>query len=227
MKGKFIVFEGIDGSGKTTIIEELSRIIPCIPNQGGFATIEFNKEKINLSGNKIYLPIIKTREPVLGSENTNKIFNHLNSKKNKNNQYLLDCFIKDRYQHCQQIKELLKENNVFCSRYDLSTYAYQSDTKITFDNIYKKHNYGYENGVLIPDLTIYLDTNPNKSIKRIKKRGEEKGFYEKKNKLSIARGNYLKSVFFLRGKDGRKIHIVNSDRDITSVIKQVYNLITN
>ena len=70
MKGKFITFEGIDGSGKTTIAKE---VFTRLKNSGRdvILTLELDKEYFNL-----LFPakdILKTRHMI---ENTIKSFNY-------------------------------------------------------------------------------------------------------------------------------------------------------
>ena len=111
MRGKFIVIEGIDGCGKTTQIEEISRWLPTSALMG-----ENSK-------------LIKTREPggsLLGKKLRNLILdNNKNNKPSSLAELLL--YSADRAEHVSKIisPELEKQNWVISDRFADSTLAYQ------------------------------------------------------------------------------------------------------
>ena len=111
MRGKFIVIEGIDGCGKTTQIEEISRWLPTSGLMG-----ENSK-------------LIKTREPggsLLGKKLRNLILdNNKNNKPSSLAELLL--YSADRAEHVSKIiaPELEKQNWVISDRFADSTLAYQ------------------------------------------------------------------------------------------------------
>ena len=111
MRGKFIVIEGIDGCGKTTQIEEISRWLPTSRLMG-----ENSK-------------LIQTREPggsLLGKKLRNLILdNNKNNKPSSLAELLL--YSADRAEHVSKIiaPELEKQNWVISDRFADSTLAYQ------------------------------------------------------------------------------------------------------
>ena len=111
MRGKFIVIEGIEGCGKTTQIEEISRWLPTSGLMG-----ENSK-------------LIKTREPggsLLGQKLRNLILdNNKNNKPSSLAELLL--YSADRAEHVSKIisPELEKQNWVISDRFADSTLAYQ------------------------------------------------------------------------------------------------------
>ena len=115
MRGKFIVIEGIDGCGKTTQIEEISRWLPTSGLMG-----ENSK-------------LIKTREPggsLLGKKLRNLILdNNKNNKPSSLAELLL--YSADRAEHVSKIigPELEKQNWVISDRFADSTLCllYTSD----------------------------------------------------------------------------------------------------
>ena len=111
MKGKFIVIEGIDGSGKTTQIDEISKWLPTSGLMG-----ENSK-------------LIKTREPggsLLGKKIRNLILD--NNKDNKPSSLAeLLLYSADRAEHISKIISPALENQdwVISDRFCDSTLAYQ------------------------------------------------------------------------------------------------------
>ena len=173
MKRQFIVIEGIDGCGKTTQIDELSKWLPTSGIMSQDSTL------------------ITTREPggsLLGKKLRKIILD--NDKNNKPSSIAeLLLYSADRAEHVSKIiKPALAKNNwVLSDRFSDSTLAYQ----------------GYGRGINIkaikqidsivcqgesPDLTIYLEISAEESIARRKNkipdRIESEGiqFLEKVNK---------------------------------------------
>ena len=209
-KGKFIVLEGIDGSGKDALIGALLAKIKKIRS--------LNENSKENSKSWLLLDNHSTFEPN-NSPYASKIRHYLvNEETNKDNKLLMKWFIADRKWHMQEIKAKLANENVFCIRYDLSTYAYQSENRdllSSFTEIYASHQYyseGYcsEGGCLIPDVTFFLDLDIDLALERIKQRNGERGYYEKRNFLEQIKEKYLKAIDFLRKKDQRKIIVLNS-----------------
>ena len=153
MKGKFIVLEGIDGCGKTTQINELSKWLP----KSGL----LNKNAT----------LIKTREPggsVLGREIREMILN--NNKTNAPSIITeLLLYSADRAEHISRVisPALKKGNWIISDRFSGSTLAYQGYGREININIIKQ----LENIVchnIRPDLTFFLDISPEESILRRK-----------------------------------------------------------
>ena len=153
MKGKFIVLEGIDGCGKTTQINELSKWLP----------------KSGLIKNNATL--IKTREPggsVLGREIREMI---LNNNKTNSPSFLTELLLysADRAEHISKvISPALKNGNwIISDRFSGSTLAYQGyGREINIDIIKQLENIVCHN--IRPDLTFFLDLSPEESILRRK-----------------------------------------------------------
>jgi len=153
MKGKFIVLEGIDGCGKTTQINELSKWLP----KSGL----LNKNAT----------LIKTREPggsVLGREIREMI---LNNNKSNSPSIITELLLysADRAEHISKVisPALKKGNWIISDRFSGSTLAYQGYGREININIIKQ----LENIVchnIRPDLTFFLDISPEESILRRK-----------------------------------------------------------
>jgi len=153
MKGKFIVIEGIDGCGKTTQINELSKWLP----KSGLI-----KKGCNL---------ITTREPggsILGQKLRGLILdNNENNKPSSLAELLL--YSADRAEHVSKIISPALKNNdwVISDRFSDSTLAYQGyGRKINLEIIKKLESIVCQGEY--PDLTFFLEISPEESILRRK-----------------------------------------------------------
>ena len=153
MKGKFIVIEGIDGCGKTTQIDELSKWLP--------------KSGLINKGSKL----ITTREPggsLLGKKLRELILD--NNKYNKPSSLAeLLLYSADRAEHVSKIisPALNKNNWVISDRFSDSTLAYQGyGRKIDLEIIKKIESIVCQGEY--PDITFFLEISPKESILRRK-----------------------------------------------------------
>ena len=198
-KGKFIVIEGLDGSGKTTqakIITETLRAKGInVINQAEPTTHEFGK---------------MCRE-VLGGE-----------KKVTKSQFAL-LFTADRIDHNVNaedgIEKLLNEGyNIICDRYYYSTFAYQG-IDVGLDWLM---NLNLDcKDIRKPDLCIFLDLFPEKSMERINanRSKDEIEIYETEEYLTDIRNRFYDVINIL--KDTENIEIINADADILTVSQKI------
>ena len=173
MKGKFIVIEGIDGCGKTTQIDELSKWLP--------------KSGLIKKGSKL----ITTREP--GGSQLGKKLRSLILDNNENNKPSslaeLLLYSADRAEHVSKIISPALKNDdwVISDRFSDSTLAYQGYGRNINLEIIKNIESIVCQGEY-PDLTFFLEISPEESILRRKNeipdRIESEGikFLEKVNK---------------------------------------------
>ncbi len=206
MVGKFIVLEGIDGCGKTTQINELSKWLP----KSGL----INKNRT----------LIKTREPggsILGREIRDMI---LNNHKSYSPSILTELLLysADRAEHISKIiSPALQDGNwIISDRFSGSTLAYQGyGREINIDIIKKLENIVCQN--IKPDLTFYLEISPEESILRRKNkvadRIESEGleFLQKVNngfKLIAVENNW---------------EIIKASDDVNSISKQIQTSLIN
>ncbi len=153
MRGKFIVIEGIDGCGKTTQINEISRWLPT----SGL-----------MRGNS---KLIKTREP--GGSSLGKKLRNLILDNNKNNKPSslaeLLLYSADRAEHVSKIisPALNKNDWVLSDRFADSTLAYQGyGRNINLDIIKNIESIVCQGEQ--PDLTIFLEISAKDSVLRRK-----------------------------------------------------------
>jgi len=163
--GKFIVFEGPDGSGTTTQANLLFKYL-------------------KKQGKKVFLTGEPTRSLIGGL-----IEGQISGDWQSSSECLQLLFAADRAHHLEKgIIPLLKKGiTVICTRYILSTLAYGSidikDEKWLME-INKKF--------IWPDLTFLLKVSPKICIQRIEKERFHKELFEKEEKLKKVFKNYLK-----------------------------------
>ena len=153
MKGKFIVIEGIDGCGKTTQIDELSKWLP----KSGLI--------------KKDCKLITTREPggsLLGKKLRGLILDNNESNKPSSLAELL-LYSADRAEHVSKIISPALKNNdwVISDRFAASTLAYQGYGRNINLEIIKNIESIVCQGEY-PDLTFFLEISPEESISRRK-----------------------------------------------------------
>ena len=168
----FIVFEGIDGCGKTTIIKQVFKLLKKIP-----------KYK-----NKILL----TREPggTKFGENIRKI---ILKNQNLDNRTEALLYAASRRQHIiEKIKPNLKSKIILCDRFVDSSLVYQGFVhNLQIKKIWNLNMFAIEK--IKPDITFVLDVNPEISLERIKNRCKIDRFDLKKiNFHKKARQAFLK-----------------------------------
>ena len=168
-RGKFIVVEGLDGSGKTTQVQLLKEKMEELHGE----TMLFK----NVSDGRIG----KTIRSVLDPQNQLYV----------NNLQMACLFIAELYVVANKINAYLDHGvNVICDRWTYSTLAYAGYTDADRELIR-----GMYSKLLAPDIVIYLDVDPKTAIGRINARGEAKELYEDVGKLAAIGNRYTVNVF--------------------------------
>lgn len=165
MSGKFIVFEGIDGSGKSTLVLNLVKLLW--------------KHKKNDH-------ILITREPTSGfyGQEMRRLLKEKVDPVTLGEK-MLELNFKDKVNHVNNsIKPSLEKNYyVLCDRYMYSSYVYQGLQGITDERLKEI----YKN-LLRADVWFLLDLPPEKAITRL---SGEKDIFEKVELLTKLREKYL------------------------------------
>lgn len=157
---RFIVFEGIDGSGKSTAAKLL-----C----------EYLKEK--------GLPVILTKEPSLESEAGRKIREILTGKIKASVEERQRLFSEDRAHHVETvIMPALQDGKVVLSdRYFFSTFAYGMATGVDLEWLIELNK-----DFVMPDIALLFEVSPNVGLSRIGRRGEGAELHDKLDILKRA-----------------------------------------
>ena len=203
----FIVFEGIEGSGKS-----------------------YQSRKLYTAIKKIGLPVILTREPG-GTKSAEKIrevilkdYFHPDSKEKFNKYTDTLLYLAARNEHIQnKIKPAIsKKKIVICDRFIDSTFAYQvygkGVNKNFVDLVHK-----YILGKIKPDMTFILKVNMSKALQRLKKRATKKNRYDKFSKNFYIKAQ--KAFIKIAKKNKKKYYIFDSSKDDKNLEKSIFKLV--
>ena len=201
MIGKFIVFEGIDGSGKTTQIHQLAKWL--------------NTQDVMPKQNKLVI----TREPggtKLGQSIRSLLLDTTRGNSPDSITELL-LYAADRAQHVNEIirPSLNRGDWVVSDRFCGSTLAYQGyGRKLDIKLIKNLENIATQG--ISPDLTFLLDVPVEESIKRRKARKADRIEQEGKDfLLNVSLGFQALS----NDRKWKKLSAVKSQEEITNEIK--------
>jgi dTMP kinase len=167
MPGKFIVFEGVEGSGKTTQLKLLRQWL----EEAGWA-----RQLQTLLPNQPQ-PILVTREPggtPLGQKLRQLILHPENDEDLLVDRAELMLYAADRSQHVNTVlqPQLFAGGWVLCDRYTDSTVAYQGYGRgIDLETINQLN--AIATAGLTPDLTLWLDVDPAVGLARARQRGQQ------------------------------------------------------
>lgn len=167
-RGRFIVFEGIDGAGKTTQIERLA-------------------SKLRGEGRRVWV----TAEPT-SSVSGGMLRDALGGIQKRTACEMAALFVLDRIFHNVNpsgIEKMLADGiDVICDRYYYSSMAYQgSQTDAAW---VRDMNLNCPE-IRRPDLCVFLDLSPEESLRRITRDRTTTEIYEKKEILEAVRTRFF------------------------------------
>lgn len=194
-RGKFIVMEGLDGSGKTTQIGLLAA-------------------HLKGRGHRVHL----TAEPTV-STTGGMLRDALGGVTQKTACELAAMFVLDRIFHnvnpVSGIEKMLAEGyDVICDRYYYSSLAYQGS--MTDFEWVKNMNIGCPQ-IRQPDLCIFLDLDPELCMQRIGADRTTTEIFEKKETLARVRERYMQ-IF---GSLEDRVAVIDTAPDIETVGRAV------
>lgn len=204
----FIALEGVDGAGKTTMINILKE------------DLEFQKKLIDVSGAK---GIKFFREPG-GSLESEKIREAIMCSPDFTNIELVALFTTARSVLLRkEIIPALQDNYiVILDRYIATTYAYQG-VGIRIDEIEKISN------TIIPHIIqphyIFLEIPINVSIKRLKSRMNEVNVLDSFDESVVKERHFLYNRFFIEGKN--TYTPINANKDVEKVYEALKDALLN
>lgn len=175
-QGFFVVFEGIDGSGKTT----QSCLLGNFLDKKGYDTILLSEPTDGPWGKKIKNMLLNGRKGITPWEE-------------------LNFFIEDRKENINKnVLPALKNKKVIVQdRYYFSSIAYQGALGIKPSKIRELN----ETFAIKPDLVFYLEISPDSGLKRIDTRGKKKrDSFEKEHYLKKVKKNFdsFNDPFFIK-----------------------------
>jgi dTMP kinase len=204
-RGKFIVFEGGDGSGKSTILE---KVYDYLVNNG--------------------VKCIKTREPggiKISEDIRSIILDTKNIEMDRKTEALL--YTAARRQHLVEkvIPELNNGTIVLCDRFIYSSLAYQGYAReIDVEEIFQINKFAV--GEYMPDLNILFDVSPEVALSRINKNKDREV-----NRLDLEKMDFHKRVregyYKLVEENRDKFEIINAEKSIDEVFNEVKEIIIN
>ncbi len=187
-RGKFIVFEGTDGSGKSTQMSLLGKF---------------------LKGRGV--ECVLTREP------TDSPFGALlracmTGRMDTDERAIAALFAADRLDHILNpvngIKKVLEAGKtVLCDRYYFSSFAYNGNF-VPLDWVIELNRPAME--ALRPDLVVFLDLSPEEGMRRVSRRGETDR-YETLDRQKRIRENYFAA--FARFRACERVAMIASEED--------------
>ena len=196
---KFIVFEGIDGAGKSTQIKLLS---DALKQRGIECSV--SSEPTTMPSGKLLRRALSGELPATCLE-------------------MAQMFATDRVNHNkdaeQGIDKLLADGvTVISDRYYYSSLAYQG-AELGFDTVAKLN---LENpDIRTPDLCIFLDLLPEQSLQRIDARADvPREIYENYEYLDKTRKMFF-DVFEKLLQKGEKIVIIDASGDAMQIAEAV------
>ncbi len=200
----FIVFDGMDGTGKTTQIRRLAEYLESIG-----------------------VPTLLTAEPT-DSEDGRRLRRALGGKEYASNSRLAALFLLDRIRHNEEIAARLAEGKtVLCDRYYYSSMAYQgvgdafdwvADMNLSCPDI--RH----------PDGCIVLDMDPHASMARIRagRGADELEIYETVEKQEKIRERFSRVMAHVADQD--LVITVDADGtpdEVAARVRAAYNEIVS
>jgi len=205
MKGLFITLEGGEGSGKTTVANQ---IIHKLAQDG--------------------IEAIYTREPggsEIAEEIRNVILNPKYTEMDSRTEALL--YAAARRQHLvEKVYPALETGKiVLCDRFLDSSLVYQGHARgIGIEEVYAINKFAIDE--CMPDLTIFLDIKPELGLERIAANENREV-----NRLDLEDLNFHEKVY--KGyqmqveKNPQRIKVVDATNSIEKVSQNVYQLIMN
>lgn len=187
-KGKFIVFEGTDGSGKSTQLKLLSKYLKskgvetyttCEPSESPFGGMLRSCLTGRLETNEY------TIAALFAADRLDHIFNSVNG-----------------------IKQKIESGvTVLCDRFYLSSLAYNGGI-VPCEWVYALNEQAMN--AMRPDLTLFLDLPVEESMTRVGGRGEQER-YETTERQRIIRQRYY--ALFPQFERSDRIRIIKSEAD--------------
>lgn len=196
--GRFLAFEGIDGSGKST---QAQRLLARLQARG-----------VRCRG---------TQEPSDGPVGA-MLRQILTGRMAADGRVIAGLFTADRLDHLVNPRDGILEQvrsgvTVVTDRYYFSSYAYQG-VDVDMGWLIDSNRLSAE--LLRPDATIFLDVPVPQALERIGRNRSHTELFEKEDRLTATREKYLEA--FERLSDRETVLTVDADADADTVEERVW-----
>ncbi|HHU37285.1 MAG TPA: dTMP kinase [Treponema sp.] len=198
----FVVFEGLDGTGTTTQLLQL-------------------KERAKAENN----PVFFTGEPTNG-EIGKLVRKILSGALPAVPETLARLFAADRGEHLYGQNGILSHlkagEAVFCDRYVLSSLAYQG---LSADpSLVQELNHPFP----LPEYLFFFEINPEKSMERVERRGEEKEIFEKIDFQKKVSDRYVKLLErYQETEPDMTIIRIDAAQPIPIITEKIWSIVGN
>lgn len=200
MRGKFITFEGIDGSGKSTQLRMLASDLR-VKGANVITTMEPGGTPLGRRLRGVFLETEENVSPIAE----------------------LLLFAADRAQHVELlVKPALEAGKIVISdRYADATFAYQGAGR-GFPETLVNRIIKIATGGLKPDLTLFFDVAVEQALMRTHSR-DEAG--EKKNRMDLEKTDFYSRVreayLKIAAKEKKRFRIIDGNKSVSEVHAQV------
>jgi dTMP kinase len=205
LRGKFITFEGIDGSGKSTQL----RLLADDLRFRGFNVVKTQEPGGTPLGRRLREAFLDTDENVAPMAE-------------------LLCYAADRAQHVEfLIKPALEEGKIVISdRYADATAAYQGAGRGFSESVIKQV-IKLATGGLKPDLTLFFDLPVSIGLQRMNKRND---MGELKNRLDKENSDFYERVreayLSIIAKEAKRFRVIDATQSVENVHAQALEVLT-
>jgi dTMP kinase len=200
-RGVFVTFEGGDGAGKTTLIERLYREI----EQEGRSVIQTRAPGGTALGEKIRSLLLHEQVKI---DRIAELF----------------LFLADRAHHVHEviIPALMEGKDVLCDRFNDSTIAYQGVAR-ALDPAWVSSLCLFATKGLEPDITFYLDIDPEIGLQRTLRKSGTKDRVESE---ALEFHQKIRASFQNIAKEHpKRVHLLDASQSPDLVFTQAYEVL--
>ncbi len=206
-KGLLAVFEGIDGAGTSTQVHKIAEEIEHLNKYQDVVRTHEPWES-----NEIKLKLKKEKDPFFGAEE------------------IANLFVDDRAKHTRElIRPNLKAGAiVLCDRYSMSTCTYQWAQGMQIEELMLMHK---DRGILIPDITFFIDVEGEVANRRIETRAvigstTEKEKFENNHEYTKKLINAYRAAYHLANVNPSifgRVEKIDGNKDAKEVTAEIIN----
>ncbi len=198
-RGKFVTFEGPDGSGKTSVIQAIF-------------------DYISIKGHSVY----KTREPGgNGSVIAEEIRELILDVRHTNMDPWTEAFLYAgaRRQHLTEVilPQLVQGSIVLCDRFVDSSLVYQGVARgLTIDKVKELNKLAVQGNM--PELTLLIDVPAEIGLERIYRAKDNRQF-DRLDQESLEFHATVRDAFLSLAAEEKRIHIIDGNQALENVIE--------